>query len=214
MKQSKLFLLMMVFVFAFATSYAQDDDSSSLFILNAESGALQDNGEGQFSLTLTGADTYSWFSESIPEGELAMDAGRGDTQSLVAGWEAAPESLVAPTAVLLVDDISVELSLSVPTYDEASATISFEATLIAFNISEEVDAKKYVLPPTFENTTLFIRADAAFINDLATGASTLEGSTRGSYQRPSGYGAPNQRCVMRSDGGRYCSTPSGSPGSR
>lgn len=172
---------MLVFLLAFSTQYAQDDEFSSLFALNAESGTLQDNDGGQFSLTLTGASTYSWFSEFTAEGsdsKLIMDAGHSETQVLVAIWDAAPESLVAPTAMLSIDNVSIELSLSTPVYDEASDAVSFEATLSVVNIKEDVDINKYSLPSTFENVTLFIRADAAFISDLAIGASTLEDSTR------------------------------------
>jgi hypothetical protein len=139
---------------------AQEDVYAGFFIQKAESGTMTDNGDGTYTLALQGVgNSFEWLVTSpnaglgyVDNGEVALD------------WASVPDGLEA-TAILETQDATLSLTLTGPEYDSMAGSFSYNATIIVPEGEKDVPAV-----PEFDAATLYIVADTAFVNGLATGA--------------------------------------------
>ncbi|MGB1287751.1 MAG: hypothetical protein ACPG7F_14525, partial [Aggregatilineales bacterium] len=76
--------------------------------------------------------------------------------------------LAASETILRLEDGTITLTLSAPTYDPVEGTISYIVTVEEANL-EGSSAKGVSLPESFENATLFVITDGDFTISLNEG---------------------------------------------
>lgn len=158
----RVILIVLFIILALPLVPAGAQESSPITLLlyqRASSGSLTDQGDGTYSLTMTDvSDTL--FLQSAP-----MDFNRFSTPLIVNGWTHV-ENVQPVEARLETGSYGLSLQLSGPSYDEATASVSYVAQVTAVTNSDpNVNPDKIEIPNTFDLADLLIQMN----NDLYTG---------------------------------------------
>ena len=169
-------------------AYAQEtteETTSALMgaiVQQAASGALVDNEDGTYTLTLAGISPFSAWFLSAPD----FAAGQNDSLAFAEEWAAAPEGLTAVGLLAFAEDpdvATIDLTLSTPVYDPENGSVTYIVTIEGFTLFDlEVNTDKVEAPAEFTGATLFIVLDDAFGEGWSAGAAARAEGTRDSSQ--------------------------------
>lgn len=138
--------------------HQQDQTPSWLFSHTSDSGSLEDNGDGSFTLTLNDIDPHTMAFTDRPNRDSAII----DTADLVERW---PTMFAdsAPNAVLVEHQATGEANSVVLTLENPSlsgTTLTFDALVLTEEVPQSVENHAdeiHLMPPTtFEAASLFI----------------------------------------------------------
>lgn len=149
MKKLMLIVLLVALVLPLTFVSAQRDKTALVMVQRAAGGSLTDNGDGTFSLVLEGVSSKLPFVRRSERG-----AGALDTPAFFGLWSSS-EDLAAP-GVLTIGDTSVSVTLTMPAYDPVAETASYTIEVVSVRGADAA-------PDSFEEATLFIRPDDAFV---------------------------------------------------
>jgi hypothetical protein len=141
-------------------------EMSAIYFQTADGGSFVDNGDGTYTLTLEGVGAeITWI---MTEPTLAVQTI--NNTNFNAHWNAA-EGLVTD-AVLGIEGFNIHLTLSMPTYDEATGVQTFVATVN--QIVPAVESKdEPELPMTFDSAKLSIAWTVDFQSGLVLGVNAM-----------------------------------------
>ena len=161
----------------------QDQTPSWLFSHTSDSGSLQDNDDGTFTLTLNDIDPHTIAFTDRPD----RDSEIIDTAALVEAW---PTMFAdsAPNAVLVEHQPTGEANSVVLTLENpqlSGSTLTFDALVLAEEVPSSVENHAgpiHLTPPaTFEAASLFIddvfcrrfQGDNSYAGDFEVGGCTV-----------------------------------------
>lgn len=178
----KKFSVALITIFALAFSIAvvgaqdiegtADDVTIGSFAMTDLAGSFAATADGM-TLTLSDVAETVDYILTVP----SLYANRYETVNLAGDWAAAPDALVAE-AVLLLDDLSITLTLSEPAF--VNGDLTFAVEIVEFSSDDASFMKAPFAPDMFAGGSLMIAFDAAFADGIEAGMAARLADVRAS----------------------------------
>lgn len=177
MKRWMILIVLIGIVMLATAAAAQDDALQGGYVISAEQGTLEDNGDGTYTLELTGVPETTRWVIIAP----AINTGRIGLPALIEYWNGVAVEANTRPAVLEVDGSAAYLTLSEPEYSDGELIF----TAVVGDVYEGSELARADILSAFSESGLFITTDQAFEDALFASYEATGTTTRAQSDCPS-----------------------------